>query len=296
MKNLLFLLCTIFGQALLAQKFSGFYIEPSLGTKICTTKKSNLSIPLVTDYFTIQSKQFIGPIGIDLGLNIGYTFKNSDRLQFGISQDNTSQGYDINGTSATSFTPGLSVGSIMSGGYGGVAYSNLSLVYKRCVLNLKSGWSNPDRFLRVHFNVGLSYVYKPNNGIENLNGPSGISYTAPDSSRVIIEANQYNVPIQFKRSFKFNFGLDFTFGKKEREWFNLNFSFITNRSGHSFFSYTNIQASVENTKGHITYYGYSINNGTGNGLYFTLSRRIYPVKMYQRRVAKRIEKYNSLKG
>jgi len=286
----------MFGQAMLAQKFSGFYLEPTVGTKIYTTKKSNLSVPLVTDYFTITSKQFIGPVGIDLGLNIGYTFKNSDRLQLGLSQDDTSQGYDIIGLAAGSFTPALSIANVISGGYGGAAYTNFSLVYKRCVLNLKSGWSNPDRFLKVHFNMGISYVYKPNNGIENLTGPRGISYTAPDSSRVTIEVNQYNVPISFKRSFKFNLGIDFTFGKKDREWFNFNISFITNRSFHSFFSYTKMNITVENTKGITTNYGYSINNGTGNGLYFTLSRRIYPVKMYQRRVAKRMEKYNSLKG
>jgi hypothetical protein len=295
LKQLFIILGIIFGQALSAQKFSGFYLEPTVGTKIYTTKKSNLTVPLVTDYFTIKSKQFIGPVGIDIGLNLGYTFKNNDRLQFGVSQDGASQGYDIVGTSASSFTPALFIDNVISRGYGGVAYSNFSLVYKRCVLNLKSGWAHEDRFLKVHLNVGLSYVYKPDNGIENLTGPSGISYTAPDSSRVTIEVNQYNVPILFKRSFKFNLGVDFTFGKKDREWFNVNISFISNRSGHSFFSYTKMNITVDNKKG-TTYYGYFNYNGTGNGLYFTLSKRIYPIKMYQRRLDKRIEKYNQLKG
>jgi len=295
LKNLLLMGCVIFGQSLSAQKFSGFYIEPTVGTKINMTKKSNLIVPLVTEYFIIKQTQIIGPNSLEIGLNIGYAFKNNDKLQFGVQQDGSSQGYKATALSLVSSAPGERLlGNAISGGYGGAAYSNFSLVYKRSLLHIQSNWLRPNRFLRVHFNIGLSYIYKPNNGVENLTGTDGLSFFAPDSSRVSIAATVYVVPMSFKRSFKFNFGMDFTFGKNDREWCNFNISFISNRSQHAFFSYTHIQASVENKNG-ITNYGTSI-YGTGNGLYFTLSKRIYPVKIYRRRMDKKIEKYNQLKG
>jgi hypothetical protein len=86
--------------------------------------------------------------------------------------------------------------------------------------------------------------------------------------------------------------LDFTFGKKDREKFSFNVSFITNKSQGTYFGYSSVQAFVTNKAGVTSQYTYYI-KGTGNGIYFTLSKRIYPIKMYHNRIAKRIEK---LKG
>lgn len=86
------------------------------------------------------------------------------------------------------------------------------------------------------------------------------------------------------------------FWKKRSRMVTVNLFSTTNRSGHAFFSYTNIKALVENTKDIKTNDGYSHYNGTGNGIYFTLSKRIYPVQMYKHRLDKRMEKFNQLKG
>jgi hypothetical protein len=295
MKNFLAIIFFIFGQVMSAQKFSGFYIEPTVGAKVNTTKKSTIPLPLVTDYFTIKQTQTLEPDRLFIGLNVGYTFKNNDKLQFGVCQDGSLQGHEVSGLYAGSSEPvTLYVGRLSSDGHAGTSYLNYSLVYKRSVLNITSRWLNKDRFIRVHVNMGLSYIYKPNDIFNRNGGPNRLSYIAEDSSRVNIEINSYNAPTVFSRSFKLNLGLDFTFGRKDREWCNFNISFISNRTGRTSFSYTQIRASVENKKGTTKYY--YVMNGSGNGLYFTLSKRIYPIKMYQRNVAKRIEKYNQLKG
>lgn len=290
MKIIVFIFFLIFGQAMLAQKFNGFYLEPNVGTKINTNLKTRQEPTLNTQYFTMKSSQFIGPSSIFIGLNFGYTFKNNDKLQFGFCQDESIQGYDIYATSVTTFTPSILMGIVSSrGGFGGVAGTSFNLIYKRCVLNIKSNWFNADRCVKVHLNTGITYFYKPNNGIEQLSQGKGFSFIAPDSSKVSIAIAEYNVPMPFKRSFKFNLGIDFTFCKKDKEMFNLNVSFISNRVKKAYFSYTTILSEVENKNG-IERYAYYI-QGTGNGIYFTLSKRIYPFKWHYDRQQKKIEEY-----
>lgn len=289
MKKIIFILFTIFGQALLAQKFNGFYIEPTVTAKLYTYKASNLPPPLVTDYFTINPMKTIFPVGVNIGLNIGYKLKNNDKLQIGISQDEVLQGVTIQGVSVTSFSPNPLYGQARYSDYGGVACTNLSLIYKKSLFFFQSEKLNKERFLRIHFNLGLSYIYKPNNGIESLTGTNGISYYAPDSSYIDIKVTNWVFPLPLKYSFKLNVGTDFTFGKKDKEWFNLNISFITNNSHGNIFGFSSTQAKVTDKYGKQTQYSYYI-NGTGNGVYFTLSKRIYPFKIYHDRINRRLEK------
>ena len=292
MKNYITLLIIIFGQALLAQKFNGFYIEPTVSSKIYFTKKSNLNPVQQSSYFTIQQKQFISLVGIDVGLNFGYSFKNNDKFQFGISQDQVEQGFTSYGTSVITFTPSASYGQGRFSSYDGVSGTNFTLLYKRSVFNYKSKYLNTDRFIRMYFNFGLVYFFKPNNGIENLTGTDSYGYTAPDSSKVIISATTYVLPQPVKRSFKLNVGIDFTFGKNDKEWFSLNISFISNRSQQAFFSYTMVESKVIKPNGLTQQYVYYI-KGTGNGIYFTLSKRLYPIKWHNERMAKKLEKLKS---
>ena len=291
MKEKLIVLFVIFGQALLAQKFSGFYIEPTIDTKLHTNTKSRLPPTLETQYFTIKPRQYVFPIGFALGLSFGYCFKNNDKLQFGFAQDQVTQGYDAYGISIVTSTPNPLYGHAISGGYGGTSCTSMNLIYKCSILNIKSNWFNEGRFVRVHLNFGLSYLYKPNNGLENFTGTGGLSWTAPDSSRITVQSTKWNAPQSFKRSFKGLIGLDFTFGKNDKEKFCFNISFISNKGGRSgaTFGYTDIEAFV--TKNNKTIkYTYAI-YGTGNGLYFTLSKRIYPLKIYKNRMDKKLEKF-----
>lgn len=292
MNKLFFVLLLIFGQAMLAQKFDGFYIEPTAFTKIYTTKASNVPPPLQSEYFSIKAKKNISPNGIAIGLNFGYCFNNNDKIQLGFTQDDILQGFDIYGTSVTSFTPNLIYGQTRYSSYGGVACTNYSLLFKRNLLFFQSKAFNADRFLRVHLNMGLSFIYKPDNGLESLTGTDGITFITPDSSKVSVEATTYNLPVSPKNSFKFNVGVDLTFGKKDKEKFSFNVSFITNKSNGSEFGFTSVQTFVTDKTGITKQYSYYI-KGTGNGIYFTLSKRIYPVKIYHNRMIKRLEK---LKG
>lgn len=279
---------------MLAQKCNGFYFEPLVSKKIHTNLKNKHQPALNTPYFNIKASQFIATGGILVGLNFGYTLKNSDKIQFGVSQDESSQGYEIYGTevsTVSTFTSTIFKGNITKYGYGGIAATNFSLMYKRLVLDINSTWFRKNRSIKAYLNMGISYYYKPDNGEEQLVGGKGISYISHDSSLVTIEINQFNAPMPFKRSFKINVGLDFTFCKKEKEMFSLNVSFITNRKQKAFFSYTNIHAVVEKNNIKERYFYYI--QGTGNGIYFTLSKRIYPIKYYNDRQQRKIEEFKN---
>ncbi len=289
-------LLLIFGQALLAQKFTGFYIEPNASEKLETMLSTNREPPLETPYFKIEQKKTIPPkdfAPLLLGLNFGYCFKNNNKLQFGIAQDGVGLGFDLHGIEKVQSKKPNDYGITKFGGNTGPSCTNISLLYKWNILNIRSSTFKKDRFILVHLNLGLTYFYKPNNGITELS-TSGWSYYSLDSNYVEVAVRPYNYPVDFKYSFKYNLGLDFTFGKKDREWFSLNVSFITNRSNGAVYAVTNIDISVSNKTDKKIYY-YNL-KGTGNGFYFTLSKRIYPIKLYKRIEAKRLEKYEQLKN
>ncbi len=288
-KIVFYIIVVVCGQAVLAQKFNGFYIEPTISTKAFTTKASNVPPVQQTEYFTIKPRQFISPVSIYIGLNIGFTLKNRDKIQIGFVQDEVLQGFNAYGTSVTSFTPTPSYGQARYSLYDGVSCTDFSFLYKRAILNFTSSSFNTDRFLKVYFSLGLSYIYKPNNGINSLTGTDGITYTTPDSSKINIAATTYVLPVPAKNSMKLNLGIDFTFGKKDKEFFNLNISFITNKSEGSYFGYTKVESTVTKKSGVPEKYVYYI-KGTGNGIYFTLSKRLYPIRWRNERVAKKMAK------
>lgn len=147
----------------------------------------------------------------------------------------------------------------------------------------------------MHLNFGLSYLYKPNNGLENLTGTSGLSWTALDSSRVTVQITNWNAPQLFKNSFKAIAGVDFTFNKNNKEVFVFSMSFFTGRGGFdaSSFGYSDIEAFVVKNGKTIRYS--SRINGTGNGIHFTLSKRIYPFKIINDRRLKKQKEFESKK-
>lgn len=284
----------IFGQNVSAQKSLGFYIEPSISTKLHTYNKGNLPPDIVTEYFIIKPRQYIFTLGTgaSIGLNLGYKFKNNDKIHIGFFHDEVTQGIYAYGNSVNSFTPDIVIGRSIYKEYGGTSCTNFNLMYKRAILEFKNNWVQSNRTLLIHVNFGLTYLYKPDNGLENLTGTSGLSWTAPDSSRVTVQVTRWNAPQLFKNSFKGIFGLDFTFNKNQREFFTFNISFITGRSGMngSSFGYSSISAVVTKNNKTITYA--TRINGTGNGIHFTLSKRIYPFKYIQDRRQKKLEKFN----
>ena len=125
-----------------------------------------------------------------------------------------------------------------------------------------------------------------------MNGTDVFGFTAPDSSMVTIAATTYVLPQPFKRSFKINLGIDFTFGKKDKEWFNLNISFISNRSQQAYFGFTKVESTIIKSNGIKEQYVYYI-KGTGNGIYFTLSKRLYPIKWHRDRLTRKAERFKS---
>lgn len=277
---------------MLAQKFHGFYLEPNISWKIFTSKASNQPPSMTTPYFSIKAKQFIYPKNFSplfIGLNLGYTFKNDDKIQLGFSQDDILQGVDVSAITITGGSGNL-YGQETYSHFGGTACTNYSFIYKRNILFIQPKSFKNERFISVFLNLGISYIYKPNNGVETLSGTYGFNYIAQDSSLVEFEITPYNLPINFKDSFKFNLGLDFTIGKKDKELFGLNISFITNRSQGTYFGFTSVQAKVTDKNNNKTQYSYYV-KGPGNGIYFTLTKRIYPFKIFTDRRNKKIERH-----
>lgn len=148
--KLLFKLITtflIFGQIVSAQKSLGFYIEPTVSTKLHTYKKSNLPPDMVTEYFTIIPRQFIFTLGtgINLGVNMGYKFNNNDKVQIGLFHDEVTQGIYASGIAVNSFTPVFSAGTSTYERYGGTSCTNFNFIYKRALLNFKNNWAQNNR-------------------------------------------------------------------------------------------------------------------------------------------------------
>jgi len=281
---------------MLAQKFSGFYIEPNASEKLEAMISSNREPSIETSYFKIEQQKYIPPKDFSpllLGINFGYNFKNNNKIQFGITDDGIGTSFQFSGIAKVPSKKTNDYANTKFSGNSGPSCKNFSLLYKWNILNIKSSAFKKDRFLQVHLNLGISYFYKPNNGITEVTS-SGWSYYSFDSTYVEVEARTYNYPVDFKYSFKYNLGLDFTFGKRDREWFCLNFSFISNRSNGAVYSLTNIVINTTNSTGKTIYY-FDM-KGTGNGYYFTLSKRIYPVKLYKRIEAKRLAKYEQFKN
>ena len=284
----------IFGQELLAQKFSNrVFFELGISNKIHILRKYNLQPEIRNNYYTIKQGQYTWPSTILLNLNCGYKFLNGNELTFGIMQDEIEISYFAYIPNVITFTPSVVLGNAITKGYGGVSATNINLNYKNQIINCQSPNFKKDNFFKVLFNVGLSYIYKPNNGIENLTGSDGITVTAPDSNKVTVMFTGYVLPVEFKRSFKINTGLTFVFGKKDRETFAFTISYVSGRLDSFSSNYYFVQSETRITNNNGTkelFKSLASFQGKGNGIYFTLSKRLYPFKWRNDRIAKKMEK------
>ena len=254
--------------SLFSQKLNGLYFEPTLSYKVFISGKSDMNFSFQTPYCKIEptNQPFYNAFSpLCIGFNVGYKFKNSDKIQIGIASDKTYTGYITTGMSFLTDSSSVFTRSASSQSSG---YKNFSLLYKRKVLFITSNALNSGRFICVHLNLGVNYNYFSNDS--GFSG-SGSGFVAPDSSTVYISDITYSPG---GNTFKINAGIDFTIGSKEKEWFAFNVSYIYGRRAPST---TNITIDVNNKSGRYTYY--HLINGTSNGIYFTLSKRIYLFKM-----------------
>lgn len=277
MKFFLFFVVSIQINVLFSQKnISGIYIEPSLFWKISTNLSENQNIPLDLPNVKIQTMRVIFPYSIahtSAGLNMGYEFKNHDKIQAGVAHDGSPQGVKIQAFESfpgTSNRYGLSTYEFS----GSPLIFNFSLLFKKSLINNSSSTESRTSH-KIHLVFGLHYFYKPNNGI-NLMDQSEIRINAPDSITYFVTISEYVIPQNFFNSLKINFGVDFTFGNKKQEWFSLNVNCVYS-GGKQYFSNSNIKIQKSQSGKPDLFYSYHI-NGTGNGIYFTLSRRIFPWK------------------
>lgn len=287
----------IFGQTCFAQKLiDNFFVELGLTNKTQITRDYNLHPTIETNYFEINQRKYVSSGSIYINANLGYKLKNGNQVILGIGQDAILNSYDATVPSVNSFTPSLSTSTGMMRGYGGVACTNISLFYQNLIINSSPKSFKNNTSLKIYYNVGLSYFYKPNNGIENLTGSYGQTFTAPDSNKVSVIFTNYNLPVQVKNSFKLNTGFTFSFNKNNKETFALTISYITNRmtASHANFLFTKVETTVTDNSG-----GKTISNSiayfksAGNGIYFTLSKKIFPFKIIHDRQQKKLDKFKS---
>lgn len=295
MRMLVLFSLLIFGQAVLAQKFNGFYFEPLINVKTTVFTKKELPASLNTSYFEIKPQNLITPLGFNIGLNFGYKFKNNDKIQLGVFQDESLSGIIFTGTSVTAFGSNPLYGQRRYTVFDGVMTKNFNLLYKKELFNFKLKKENKELFLSIGYNIGITYFYKPNNGLENLTGADGTSFYSPDSSVVKIETTTWNLPQSFKYSFKFNSGFDFTFENNKHEFFTLGISYISNLSKSNYFSFTTSIITITDKYNKISTYAYHV-KARGNGIYYQISRRFYPFKWYNLRQQKKLEEYKKANG
>jgi hypothetical protein len=107
---------------------------------------------------------------------------------------------------------------------------------------------------------------------------------------VNLSVGQWVLPLPFKYSFKFNTGLEFTFGNKKAEWFTLGVSYISNLSKSNYYSFTSAEITVTDKLNNVTYFNYHV-KARGNGLYYHISRKFYPFKWKVDRQKKKFEEF-----
>ncbi|MFN7910748.1 MAG: hypothetical protein ACK5QC_02920 [Bacteroidota bacterium] len=297
MKIFLIYIILIFGQTCFAQKFSNnLFVEIGANQKVGYARKYNLAPNLQNQYYTISQNQFSYSGSLLLNFSLGYRFSNKNEIVLGIMQDEALISRIAVIPNVTTFTPGVLTGNAVMKGYSsGASSKNINITYKNLVIKHYSNSFKKDNYIGIQFNLGICYIYKPNNGIENLSGIDGLTVTAPDSNKVSVIFTTYNIPVEFKRSFKLNTGLTFLFGKSEKESFTFTISYITGRpdSFSSNYTVTNVETIVTNNNGTKELFKSGTTfRGRGNGLYFTLSKKIFPFKLIN---DKRLKKLNKLK-
>ncbi len=292
LKKLVLLLTIILpGQANFAQVVHHFFIEPTASWQVAINPAERLT----TDYFRLETKQFIFPkkyAPFDLGLNIGYEFKKQHKLQLEIKRNQSVERVDIYFVSRTDFyNPALSppvFNPNRTGVQTGLLYSTFTLLYKHLLMDARSPAFNPGTYLKLHLNLGLSYWYNPDNNGKVWVIPFDAAFITSDSTRVFVDGNTYAGLPDFWHSLKFNVGMDFTFGRKNKEFFVLNLGL--NYFNQPLLSYTDLTFDVVNKWGITTQTYQYRSRSTGNGIYFVLSKRIYPYAVWEKRKQRKKEK------
>lgn len=280
----------IFGQALLAQKLDGFFFEPLANVKTTVFSKKELQPEITTPYFKIKPQNFITPFGFNIGLNLGYKFKNNNIIQVGFFQDGSSSGVDFTGNIIVPPNNYPTYNGIIANKRGGVTVTNFNVLFKKEIFHIITNKKEKEPYVAVYFNLGLTYFYKPNNGLENLTGTNQTSFYSTDSAYVQYTKGIWVLPQRPINSFKINLGLEITFGKKNRELFNLGIYYISNLQKSSYFSFSSSDVKVTDKHGNISVYTYYV-KARGNGLYYQISKRFYPFKWYNNRQNKKLEEY-----
>jgi len=285
----------IFGQALLAQKLNGFFFEPLANVKTTVFSKKELQDKITTPYFEIKPQNFITPFGFNIGLNIGYKFKNNNIIQAGFFQDESLSGIDFSGNNIIPPNNYPTYNGIKANHRGGVTVTNFNVLFKKEIFHIITNKKEKEPYVALYFNVGLTYFYKPNNGLENLTGISQTSFYSTDSMYVQYTEGIWVFPQRPINSFKINLGLEVTFGKKNKELFNLGVYYITNLQKSSDFSFSSSDVKLTDKNGNISAYRYYV-TARGNGLYYQISKRFYPFKWYNTRQNKKLEEYKVRQG
>lgn len=278
-RDLGFLFFLFFIQNVFAQKLEQFYFEPTFIIKIHHpgAKRDNSFVLTDNHYFWIESKKTIYFKDLLPGINFGYRFKNNDIINFGVNADASATGFNFYSLADRSKTRTNSISK--------VEYSfastqtNFSINYKRNIFLINSH-IHKGNFTRGFLNFGMTYSYRPT--YSSFYDEIGSYAIAADSTRINMEAyTSTKGSIDKKVAFKTYVGFELTFGKKKADWFNLSFGYSF--SGKYAYTGNSVNISVIN-KTSTQNYLYLV-SGSGNGFYFTISRRIFPFKNQKKYIA-----------
>lgn len=287
MKTITFLLYIFSSQAFFSQGKNNIFLEPLLNVKTTVISKNDISIPANSSLFELKPIHYITPIGFNIGMNLGYKFKNNNILQIGIFQDEALSGVTFSANEMLPNSNTIIVGQRKYSHYGGVKTKNINAIFKKELFSVLTNTKNKSYF-SIYFNLGVTYFYKPNNGLENLTGTDGFAYYSIDSNYVQFTNGIWVFPLPFKYSFKYNLGFEFVFGNAKSELFSLSLSYISNFSKTSFYSFTSGEVRVTDKYNKTTMYPYHV-IGRGNGIYYQISKRFYPFKLIENRALKKMK-------
>ncbi len=267
-----------------AQNPGTFYLKPSLTGKLLFDNNSLSShfpdvFDLATEHFTQQTPLFNFqrrklPLA---GISVGYTLrKNENSVELGLMQDVTETEYSI---TVNNPLPGTKAERPVHYRESEGFY-NFSFLYKHRLLRFKLGSADSGKYLKVFISLGASYCYEK--------GPAFVQFNSPDlrdrlytqdgtiievsSAKYVSASIQRNIAIKYNLiSLKYNLGLDFYLGTKEKEWFTTQIGLIYNQG--LVHTTTRVDVKViknQQTKNYIEYI-----RRNGNGIYFTVSKRFY---------------------
>ncbi|MFN7910746.1 MAG: hypothetical protein ACK5QC_02910 [Bacteroidota bacterium] len=288
MKSIWIVLTLIFGQVLLAQKLDRFYFEPIINTKTTFIYKHDYSSPIENEFFKLVPYKRITPLSGGAGFNFGYKLKNNNLIQIGVFRESTTSGFEFIGKEVKQYPMRITnISDIKYHHYGGVLINNFNLLYKNELFRLNYKKVASDNFISFNLVLGLSFMHKPLNGIENLTGENSFSFYSYDSTKITLSESVKVFPLPHKRSFKTNTGIELTIGKNNKELFNIGVYYGANFNSLNFFSFNVVNVTVTDKNQNNTYYNLQVQS-RANGLYYQVSKRFYPFKWYLDRQKKKL--------